>query len=240
MLSLFYSATLADSSSITIDGDEAHHAIKVMRMEIGELLQVTDGKGAWVEGSITKIEKKSFTIKVNERGHRDHRRPELVVIQALTKSDRAKEMIELLVEGGANQIIPWQSHNSVAKWREDMHEKWESAVIAACKQSRRYNFPQVERPISLNHIRERFSADSLILVFHESAAEPISVVLSASAIAFNQIVVVIGPEGGLSHDEIREFAGIGAKVVRLGNPVLRSAHAGIAALSAVQALIKRW
>ena len=240
MLSLFFVPEISDGSKIVVDGDEAHHAIKVMRMEIGEELQVADGKGNWAQGSITAIDKKSFTISISDRGQSSRTHPEFVVIQALTKSDRSKEAIELLVEGGVDRIIPWQSDHCVAKWKVEMGEKWESAVLAACKQSRRYSLPVVEAPITLKGIRERFTEKSLLLILHESAQEKLSVVVSPSAISHEHIVLVIGPEGGLSIDEVREFEAIGGKIVRLGNPVLRSAHAGLAGLAAVQALMKHW
>ena len=233
MLSLFFVPEISDGSKIVVDGDEAHHAIKVMRMEIGEELQVADGKGNWAQGSITAIDKKSFTISISDRGQSSRTHPEFVVIQALTKSDRSKEAIELLVEGGVDRIIPWQSDHCVAKWKVEMGEKWESAV-------RRYSLPVVEAPITLKGIRERFTEKSLLLILHESAQEKLSVVVSPSAISHEHIVLVIGPEGGLSIDEVREFEAIGGKIVRLGNPVLRSAHAGLAGLAAVQALMKHW
>lgn len=240
MLSLFFVPEVSDGSKIVIEGDEAHHAIKVMRMEVGEELQVADGKGNWAQGRITDIDKKSFTISVTDRGQSSRTHPEFVVVQALTKSDRSKETIELLVEGGVDRIIPWQSDHCVAKWKDEMAEKWESVVLAACKQSRRYNLPVVEAPITLKQIRERFTEKSLLLVLHESAKEKLSVVVSPSAISYEHVVLVIGPEGGLSIDELRELEAIGGKIVRLGNPVLRSAHAGLAGLAAVQALMKHW
>ena len=240
MLSLFFIPDLGDGSTILVEGDEAHHAIKVMRMEVGEELQLSNGRGDWAQGRIASSTKNSFTLEVTERGHTGRSHPEMVVIQALTKSDRAKETIELLVEGGADRIIAWQSDHCIAKWKPDMHGKWQNAALAAAKQSRRYSIPVIEEPITLTQIRERFTSHSLLLVLHESASEKLSVVVSASAISFNEIVIVIGPEGGLSVDEVRELEAIGGKVVRLGNPVLRSAHAGLAGLAAVAALIKHW
>jgi 16S rRNA (uracil1498-N3)-methyltransferase len=240
MLSLFLVPEISRHDQLTIEGDEAHHAITVMRMAVGEDLQVTDGCGRWAQGSITSIAKKSFTIQISERGESVPAGPELIVIQALTKSDRVRESIELLVEGGVDRIIPWQSDHSISKWKEDMYEKWRTAAIAACKQSRRYRIPELETPITLGKITERFERDSLLLVLHESATQNLSSVVSESSTAGKQVVLVIGPEGGISAAELQALERIGGKIVKLGNPVLRSAHAGIAGLAAVQALMKRW
>lgn len=240
MLSLFFVPEISDGSKVTVGGDEAHHAIKVMRLGVGEEIQIADGLGNWAQGRIAEIDKKSFTLTISDRGHTSRTHPEFVVIQALTKSDRARETIELLVEAGVDRIIPWQSDHCIAKWKSDMLEKWQSAALAACKQSRRYSLPAIEMPITLSSIRERFTERSLLLVLHESAMEKLSVVVSPSAISQEHIVLVVGPEGGLSVDEVREFQAIGGKIVKLGNPVLRSAHAGFAGLAAVQALMKHW
>ena len=240
MLSLFLVPTISEGDQITIEGDEAHHAITVMRMGIGEELQITDGRGRWAQGSITSTSRKSFTLLISARGEVEKTDHELVVIQALTKSDRVRESIELLVEAGVDRIIPWQSDKSISKWKEDMGEKWATSAIAACKQSRRYTIPEIERPITLREISQRFADDSLLLVLHESAEEKLSSVVSESSTSGKNVVLVIGPEGGMSAHELRELERIGGKIVKLGTPVLRSAHAGIAGLAAVQALMKRW
>ena len=240
MLSLFFVPEIGDGSSLVIEGDGAHHAIKVMRMEIGEQIQVADGRGNWAQGEISQIEKKSFTLAISERGHTSRSHPEFIVVQALTKSDRAKETIELLVEAGVDRIIPWESDHCIAKWKAEMLEKWSNAAITSCKQSRRYSIQAIETPITLNQMVRRFSEKTLLLVLHESAREKLSVVVSPSAISYEQIVLVVGPEGGISGVELRELEAAGGKIVKLGNPVLRSAHAGFAGLAAVQALMKHW
>lgn len=240
MLSLFFVPEITDGTQQRIEGDEAHHIIKVVRMQLGDSLQVTDGAGNWAEGTISEIDKKALTLSIRDRGHSTRTHPEFIVLQALTKSERAKETVELLVEGGVDRIIPWQSDHSIAKWRAEMHEKWSTAVLAACKQSRRYNLPVVEGPITFEDLKRRLGEKSLLLVLHESAREKLSVVVSPVAISYEQIILVVGPEGGISPVELRELESMGGKLVKLGNPVLRSAHAGFAGLAAVQALMKHW
>ncbi len=240
MPALFFLPEILASDTLVVDGDEAHHALKVLRLTLGDELQVSDGRGNWAQGTITSLDKKSLTLSVFDRGNAERIDPELIVIQALTKSDRAKETIELLVEAGVDRIIPWQSDRCISRWKGDMHQKWESSVVTACKQSRRYHLPIVEQPISMKAIRERFTSDALLLVLHESASEKLSSVVTPAELTNRQIVLVVGPEGGISSDELRELSAMGGKVVRLGNPILRSAHAGIAGLAALQALLKRW
>ena len=221
-----------------MDGDEAHHAIKVLRVEIGEEIMLADGSGAWVRGSVTSIDKKKFVVAVLERGIAHDVQPELIVIQALMKSDRAKEAIELLTVGGATTIIPWQSERSIAKWQDDLGEKWVKTAVAAAKQSRRINLPEIETPITTAQIAKRFEGEANLFVLHESATTKISD--AAKSISSGPIVLVIGPEGGLTGEELGLLGAAGGTIVLLGTEVFRSAHAGFAALSAISALIGRW
>lgn len=238
MLTLFFVPDLGAGSTIEVRGEEAHHAIKVVRVEVGEELMLADGSGAWLRGQVELIGKRSFILAVLERGLPEEVAQELVVIQALMKSDRAKEAIELLTVAGATTIIPWQSARSIAKWQEDLGEKWLATAIAAAKQSRRLRLPEIESPITTAHIAKRFGDQSNLFILHEGATTKLSE--ASKQITPGAIVVVIGPEGGLSGEELGELGAAGGKVVLLGSEVLRSAHAGFAALCAISALTGRW
>ncbi len=238
MLTLFFVPDLGTGVSLVVDGDEAHHAIKVLRVEINEEIMLADGSGAWVRGSVASIDKKSFVVSVLERGIAQGVQPELIIIQALMKSDRAKEAIELLTVAGATTIIPWQSERSIAKWQDDFGDKWVKTAVAAAKQSRRITLPEIETPITTAQIAKRYGGESNLFVLHESAMTKISE--AAKGISSGPIILVIGPEGGLTPTELELFASVGGTVVLLGPEVFRAAHAGFAALCAISALIGRW
>ncbi|HEY4898296.1 MAG TPA: 16S rRNA (uracil(1498)-N(3))-methyltransferase, partial [Candidatus Nanopelagicaceae bacterium] len=234
----FFVPDLGVDPIVHVEGDEAHHAIKVVRIKIGEELLLADGTGAWARGNVESILKKSFTVTVVERGLASDIAPDLIVVQAMMKSDRAKEAIELLTVAGVTTIIPWQAARSIAKWQHDLGEKWVSTSIAAAKQSRRFTLPEIESPITTEHIAKRFGKTANLFVLHESATIKISD--AAKSLNPGPIVFVIGPEGGLTDDELGQLAGAGGTVVLLGNEIFRSAHAGFAALSAISALTGRW
>jgi 16S rRNA (uracil1498-N3)-methyltransferase len=240
MLTLFLVETISQGEVIEIDGDEAHHAIKVLRINLGEKVLISDGSGNWVRAKVEDIAKKSFSARVLERGFQESRTPKLVVVQALPKSDRVKEAIEILIESGVDSIIPWQSERSISKWQKDSLSKWQSVATAATKQSRRFRVPEIIQQLSLAELLEIESERSAIVVMHESAEVKISSVVTAKFAELNEIVIVIGPEGGLTENELALLQGAGAHIVGLGPEVFRSAHAGGAALSAVSALIGRW
>ena len=240
MLTLFLVDKLEDSNLIEIAGDEAHHAIKVLRKTVGEEILISDGAGNWVRASVENIEKKTFSAKVLERGFQPEKSPRLIVVQGLPKSDRVKDAIEILVESGVDLIIPWQADRSISKWRQDSLDKWQSAAVAATKQSRRFRKPEIIDGLSLSQLLEIESENSVVLVMHESATTKLSEVVTSKFSGMSEIIIVIGPEGGISDSELAVLEGAGAHIVGLGPEVLRSAHAGGAALSAVSALIGRW
>jgi 16S rRNA (uracil1498-N3)-methyltransferase len=231
---------LEDSNLIEVVGDEAHHAIKVLRITVGEEILVSDGAGNWVRASVENIEKKTFTARVSKRGFQPEKSPRLIVVQGLPKSDRVKDAIEILVESGVDLIIPWQADRSISKWRQDSLDKWQSAAVAATKQSRRFRKPEIIDGLSLSQLLEIESENSVFLVMHESATTKLSEVVTSKFAGMSEIIIVIGPEGGISESELAVLEGAGAHIVGLGPEVFRSAHAGGAALSAVSALIGRW
>jgi 16S rRNA (uracil1498-N3)-methyltransferase len=240
MLTLFLVDKLDDSNLIEVSGDEAHHAIKVLRINVSEEILISDGAGNWVRASVENIEKKTFTAKVLERGFQPEKSPRLIVVQGLPKSDRVKDAIEILVESGVDLIIPWQADRSISKWQKDSLDKWQSAAVAATKQSRRFRKPEIIDGLLLSQLLEIESENSAVLVMHESATTKLSEVVTSKFAGMSEIIIVIGPEGGISESELTVLEGAGAHIVGLGPEVFRSAHAGGAALSAVSALIGRW
>ena len=240
MLTLFLVDKLEDSNLIEVSGDEAHHAIKVLRTSVGEEILISDGAGNWVRAIVENIEKKTFTAKVLERGFQPEKSPRLIVVQGLPKSDRVKDAIEILVESGVDVIIPWQADRSISKWRQDSLAKWQSVAVAATKQSRRFRKPEIIDGLSLSELLEIESENGAVLVMHESATTKLSEVVTSKFAGMSEIVIVIGPEGGISESELELLQSVGAHIVGLGPEVFRSAHAGGAALSAVSALIGRW
>jgi len=238
VLSLFFVDKLSSGQTQTLESDEAHHAIKVMRLKTGEEIKISDGEGNWVSGPISEVGRKNLKIDVTASGIEASKKPELVLVQALTKSDRNKEMLELVTVAGVDRIIPWQAERSISKWQSNSYDKWTSSIKEAGKQSRRVNLPKLEKLMSAREITQQISASDCILVFHESANEKFSALdISQNA---SSVYLIIGPEGGITDTELEIFKSKGGNLVRLGEPVLRSAHAGFAALASIQTKLGRW
>lgn len=238
MLSLFFVDELSGSKTQALDNDEAHHAIKVMRLKIGEEIKISDGEGSWVSGPISEVGKKSLKITVTSNGIEKIKKPELVLVQAITKSERNKEMLELITVAGVDRIIPWQADRCISKWQSNSYDKWSTSIKESSKQSRRVNLPKLEKVMSTKQIIEQMVVSDCIVVFHESADQKFSDLnISQSA---STIYLIIGPEGGIAEGELEIFKTKGGNLVRLGEPVLRSAHAGFAALASIQTKLGRW
>jgi 16S rRNA (uracil1498-N3)-methyltransferase len=238
VLPLFFADNLSGGNSQLLDKDEAHHAIKVLRVKIGEEIMISDGSGNWVSGPIEELGKKTLLIKVSNQGQKKLNKPELVIVQAITKSDRNKEMLELITVAGVDCIIPWQSDRSISKWQSDSADKWESTIKESCKQARRVVMPKLSKSINSKQLAEELISVPFSIIFHEAASTNFSDVNIPSDIT--SIYLIIGPEGGITDEELLMFKGTTSNIVRLGEPVLRSAHAGFAALAAVQTKLGRW
>ena len=229
MLQLFF---VEEIKSPKLIGDNAHHAERVLRMKSGEELLVSDGAGSWARCRITYISKKETQLEILESGAEVPPESEISVLQALPKSDRAKEAVELLTAAGATNIYPWQAARSIGK----ESDKWQSYSIEASKQSRRFFIPKVNEKLNTEGALELCKEFDQILICHESATQKLTEVVKPA----KRTLIIIGPEGGISDEELEKFESAGGKSLKLGRPILRSAHAGIAAISAASAAMQVW
>ena len=222
---------------IVLSGAEGHHAADVRRLRAGEAVDLVDGAGLRVRGWVTDVRRGSLTVEVVGAEREPAPQPRLVVVQALPKGDRAELAVELLTEVGVDEIVPWAAARCVAQWRgERTLARWRSTARQATKQSRRAWEPVVTPCASTADVVERVGSASLGLVLHESAPEPLS---SEAVPESGEVVVVVGPEGGLTGGELAAFAPA-ARVVRLGPTVLRTSSAGVAAAAALLSRTPRW
>jgi len=238
MLTLFFVDDLPTEpgSQYEFKNDDALHAIRVLRMKSGDLFNLSDGKGSWSHVEAIEVHKKHVTVQVIKSGHQEALDTHFTVIQAIPKGDRIKETIELCTEGGADRIVMWKASRSIGK-SDDKIEKLHVTAREASKQSRRFRIPEVIGVAATNAVVDQIAQADLAIVFHESATMKLSQVVAPGC---KKVAIIIGPEGGLTDDEIDTFAAAGAKVALMGRPILRSAHAGLAALSAVNTALSVW
>jgi 16S rRNA (uracil1498-N3)-methyltransferase len=243
---LFYVDTLPDVGDLAVvEGDEGFHAATVRRIRVGEQLDLSDGAGAVAHCVIEEVAKARLSARVQERWIVEPPTPSVTVVQALPKADRSELAIELATEAGADAFVAWQSARCVARWDAAKADKglrrWRAVARSAARQSRRPYIPSVTGVVSTGELTSRLaeavSAGTAVLVLHESAAEPMTKLPVAQA---KSLMLVVGPEGGITVDELAALSGAGAAVVRMGPTVLRTSTAAAVALGALGALTARW
>lgn len=251
-LPVFRSATAAEAvigSALTLGEDVAGHAVRVRRIGPGEDIDIVDGDGTRVRGTVTAASASELTIDVTAVTHEDSTGPRLVLVQALAKGDRDLQAIETATEIGVDDVIPWAAERSIADWpakkREKMAAKWENLLNAASLQARRSRFPVLRELVRGASLATAFDESDAVFVLHETAQHRLSAALADLIAEGNsplpeRIVFVVGPEGGISDGELAALTGRGARPVLLGPTILRSSSAGPAGLVLAQNSLGRW
>jgi 16S rRNA (uracil1498-N3)-methyltransferase len=234
-------AGVRPGDEVTLDGDEAHHAVAVRRLRVGERVMLTDGRGATVLGSIVATGRRRLTVAAEDVTAVPEPAPHMTVVQAVPKGDRGERAVEVLTEIGVGTIVPWAASRSVAVWGGERGERalarWRATAREAAKQARRAWFPEIAELVSTSGVVSLVEASAVSVVLHEHA------VLSLADVAVPDdatVVVVVGPEGGLTDEEVSLLRGAGGSVVHLGTEVLRTSTAGVAAVAALLAATRRW
>jgi len=228
-----------------LHGDEARHAGVVQRRRPGERVDVVDGAGVRLECVITSVEPRRVELDVLEIRQEPAPAARLVLVQALAKGDRDELAIEAATEVGVDEVVPWQARRSIVVWRGDRaarsRARWLATVRTATKQARRARVPDVAEAVTLDGLVRRVTevvvAGGMALVLHEAATEPL---VSIGFTMTQEVLVIVGPEGGITEEELAALAGAGARLTRLGPHVLRTSTAGPVALGLVCARLGRW
>ncbi len=226
---------------VRVEGDEAHHAVAVRRMRAGESLVLTDGVGGTAVGEVESTGKRLLEVRVASCEVVPSPEPAVTVVQALAKGDRGERAVEVLTEIGVARIVPWAAERSIAAWKGERAVKglarWRTTAREAAKQSRRAWHPSVADLASTDEVCALVAAADLAVVLHEEAGGALS---RLSVPEEGSVVVVVGPEGGLTEEEVAALRGAGGHDVRLGREVLRTSTAGVAAVAALLSRTPRW
>ena len=261
---------LAPGSLFVLDGPEARHAVTVKRIGVGETVDIADGAGKRLTGTVAAVAPGELSVECS--GLADEPRPavRLVLVQALAKGDRDELAAETATELGIDAVVPWQAERSIVRWKAERaakaHAKWQSVVTAAAKQARRAWIPEVRPAVDGAALQAAVAAADLAIILHEDAVRPLRQVLeawlgtgpggspvgnptadgSATRTAVHQanggreVLLIVGPEGGISPREVTRLCDAGAVTALLGHHVLRSSTAGPAATVLASDILGRW
>lgn len=215
---------------VVLDGSEGRHAAAVRRVRVGERLVLTDGRGRAVHGPAVAVSRDTVRVEVGELIEQPEPRLRFAVVQALAKGDRSELAVELLTEIGVSEIWPWQAERSVVRWPADRadksREKWQTRAREATKQSRRLWVPVVGAVLTLDGLLEKIAGADLALALHEKAGRPLREMRLPES---GTVLIVVGPEGGLTDSEVADLVAAGAHEVLISDGVLRTSTAGVVA-----------
>lgn len=238
-------STVGDTVELT--GAEAHHAATVRRVRVGERVTVGDGVGVWLTTEVHSVAPAVVSLVVTDREERRASSPRIVLVQALAKGDRDELAVQTATELGVDAIIPWQAARSVSRWNAAKADKgrarWASIAREAAKQAHRAWLPEV-RTVADTAALIAAAGSADVLVLEPTASESFTAYLrdglTLDGSGSRDIVVVVGPEGGIAAEERDALIAAGARELRLGDTVLRTSTAGPVAIALLNAALQRW
>jgi 16S rRNA (uracil1498-N3)-methyltransferase len=225
---------------VTLGGPEGHHAA-VRRLRAGERADVSDGAGTLAECVVASVARDSVVLSVRSVRTFPPPEPTITVVQALPKGERGELAVELMTEVGVDSVIAWAAERCVVRWHGERGTralgKWRSAAREAAKQSRRAWLPEVTGPAALTDVARRVSSAACAVILEANAPTKLSALPLPEK---GELVLVVGPEGGISPAERAALTEAGAVEARLGPTVLRTSTAGAAAAAVLLARTSRW
>ncbi|WP_423917463.1 16S rRNA (uracil(1498)-N(3))-methyltransferase [Frigoribacterium sp. 2-23] len=231
-------------SRVVVSGPEARHAVTVSRVRVGESLRLGNGRGLVVEGEVEEAQGDRLTLVASVVTHVERVAPRLVLVQALAKGDRDELAVQASTELGVDEVVPWQAARSVSRWQGPKIEKgltrWRSIVREATKQAVRPWTPRVDDLVGTKQLVARAGVSGSLVFVLEPTAELALSAVDIDVETTREVLLVVGPEGGIEPSEISQLVDAGAVPVRLGASVLRTSTAGPAALAVVNVRLGRW
>ena len=242
LLSVPELANAQSGSVVDVTGSEGRHAVTVVRVKPGEVVDLVDGVGRRATGAVAAVSgAETFTVRIDQVIDSPEPDVRFHVVQALPKSDRGELAVELMTEIGVDVVTPWAAERCVTRWKADRaeraHRKWCDSAMAAAKQSRRCRVPRISALATSSEVCSIVESAALALLLDEEASSPLADITPPIS---GDIVLIVGPEGGVSTSEATAFVAAGARAVALGSNILRTSTAGAAALAALAVITGRW
>ncbi|MFC9277851.1 16S rRNA (uracil(1498)-N(3))-methyltransferase [Streptomyces collinus] len=235
----------ADGHRYVLDGPEGRHAVSVKRLQPGEEVVLTDGAGRHAVCEVIGTEGKDrLVVRLGTVAEEPEPAPRITVVQALPKGDRGEVAVETMTEVGVDAVVPWQAARCITQWRGERGlkalGKWRATAREAGKQSRRVRFPEIADAATTKQVAALLAGADFAAVLHSDFEHGSAPLATAELPDRGEIVLVVGPEGGVSRDELALFEEAGARAFVLGPSVLRTSTAGTAATALLLGRTGRW
>jgi 16S rRNA (uracil1498-N3)-methyltransferase len=226
---------LAAGSRRTIEGDAANHITRVLRLRPGEPLTLFDGRGGEHAATIEEFRKGAVIVTVGERSAAGRESPlPLTLAQGISRGERMDWVVQKATELGVSRIVPVSTERTVVRLEARQSERkrahWQAIAVAACEQSGRNVIPEIAAPLVLQDFLRAADARAARLLLSPAGTLGVDDLQRPAG----EVIVLIGPEGGLAESEQRAALAAGFTAVRMGPRVLRTETAAVAALTLLQ------
>lgn len=235
MLDRFFVPELLQQPAITLTGTEAQHLSRVLRKQPGEDVTLFDGQGHEARARIDRLDRRTVTLTVSGPAvDRPTAGVQVILATAVPKGDRSRWLVEKATELGAAAWIPLLTQRAVVDPRATRLDKLKQTVITACKQCGRNDLMQIHQPQQWTEFLEQDFGDAPLLVADPTGLPTSDLMQDDSLNSFQSVTVAIGPEGGFTNDELESARNRGARLIQLGESVLRIETAALAALAIIR------
>ncbi len=229
---------MINGAEVIVDGDRARYVGRVLRLRVGDMITVFDGSGPEWPATIEGMTRHSATLQLGESVDASAESPlKIHLVQGVSRGERMDYVVQKATELGVKRITPVLTAYGVVKLDEKRavkrREHWQGVAASACEQSGRSRLPLIDEPVPLKHwFGANSAASDADLVLAPGAATP----LAAIATPQTKVCLLVGPEGGFSHEEYEDADVAGFMPVSLGPRILRTETAAAAALAVMQSL----
>lgn len=224
MAERFYCENLS-ADVVELSGQEAHHAIHVMRLCAGQTTELIDGAGTLCQAAVTAVTRKSLSLQITQRTYFERAANKRITVAApAPKGERLKWMVEKLTEIGVDRFIPMGCERATVNPRQTKIDKLQTTIISACKQSGRTWFMHVEEPEPFSSVLQDASKRGERILIAHPADQPVRPRVCASS---QDTTILIGPEGGFTEAEVQLAQDSGALLQSWPRNVLRTETAAI-------------
>ncbi|MFN2338284.1 MAG: 16S rRNA (uracil(1498)-N(3))-methyltransferase [Gammaproteobacteria bacterium] len=234
---LYLDSRLVPGTEVELDERGAHHVARVLRMKPGAPLQLFDGRGNEADACLASVDKRRVSAHIEALLDRNAESPlRLVLGQGISRGERMDFTLQKSVELGVTRIAPlWTEHSQVQLGGDRLEkrmEHWRGVIISACEQSGRNVVPELDAPVRLSDWVAELDGEELGLLL-----DPLqSASLAELSAPVGMVRLLVGPEGGLSDNEVHCAREAGFVGIKLGPRILRTETAALATLAALQAL----
>ena len=230
-----------DQDVVLLSGAEGRHAAAVRRLRPGERADVADGAGLIAECVVVAHQPSGLQLAVTSRREIPRPEPAVTVVQAIPKGDRGELAVAEMTEVGVDRIVPWAAARCVAVWQgargQRSLEKWRVTAREAAKQSRRAWLPEVTDLVATSQVAPLIAEAARAVVLDPDAGTSLA---RLDLPARGDLLLVVGPEGGITESEHEAFRAAGAAACSMGPTVLRTSTAGLVAAAVLLSRSARW